>query len=252
MTRHEEALLREKFPEEKAFAAAAQRLSCHEPLAYILGEWYFWRQTYLVNPDVLIPRADTELLVEQLLRILPPNARLLDLCTGSGCIAISTLCERPDITALAVDLSPAALAVARENAERYRVCDRCDFICADVTSPDALAALTAPGSVDVIVSNPPYICSDIIETLSPEVRSEPHMALDGGKDGMDFYRAILRYGYPLLRKDGVFLLEIGYDQSEKITALAAPLKCTVTRDYGGNPRCAMIETSAAAPQASDF
>lgn len=250
MTRHEEALLREKFPEEEAFAAAALRLEHHEPLAYILGEWYFWRQTYLVNPDVLIPRADTELLVERLAKILPHGARFLDLCTGSGCIAISTLCERPDVTALAVDLSQGALAVARENAKKCGVNDRCTFACADVTDPAALSALAEEGAFDVIVSNPPYIDTDVIPSLSPEVRSEPRMALDGGIDGMDFYRAILKHARPLLREGGIFLFEIGYDQREKITALSAPLKCTVTCDYGGNPRCAMIELPAAVTEAS--
>ncbi len=241
MTLHEETLLREKFSKNEDFARAAARLVAGEPLAYILGEWYFWRETYLVTPDVLIPRADTEHVLEALIHHLPQGGRFLDLCTGSGCIAVSALCERPDATAAAVDLSPAALDVARQNAARYRVTDRLDFYRLDVTSPREVEALIdRAGSFDIIVSNPPYIDSDVVETLSPAVLAEPRMALDGGADGMDFYRAILSLFGSALKPNGAFLFEIGYDQKEKIKALAAPLSCTVTNDYGGNPRCAWI------------
>ena len=193
---------------------------------------------YLVTPDVLIPRPDTECLVEYAVRNLPRGARFADLCTGSGCIAISTLANRPDTSAVAVDISEKALAVARENAARNRVSDRIAFLCADVLSPLPVAAL---GKLDAILSNPPYIAREIIETLAPEVRREPLLALDGGKDGLDFYRAMLAY-LPTLVPNGMILFEIGYDQEIAITRLAedAGLACEVRRDYGENPRVAIL------------
>lgn len=217
--------------------ALARRLS-GEPLAYILGDVDFFRESYLVTPDVLIPRPDTECLVEYAVRHLPRGARFADLCTGSGCIAISILASRPDTTAVAVDISPAALDVARQNAERNGVTDRISFLCADALAPIAPDALGRP---DAVLSNPPYIASKVIETLSAEVRHEPRLALDGGSDGLNFYRAMLGY-LPTLMQSGMILFEIGYDQETAITHLAEQvgLCCEVRRDYGGNPRVAVL------------
>ena len=218
--------------------ALARRLS-GEPLAYILGDTEFFRESYLVTPDVLIPRSDTECLVEYAVKHLPHGARFADLCTGSGCIAISTLASRPDTTAIAIDISDAALAVARQNAERNGVSDRISFLRADVLAGIDPAIL---GGLDAVLSNPPYIAREVTKTLSREVCHEPLLALDGGEDGLDFYRAMLSY-LPALVKNGVILFEIGYDQESAITRLAqeAGLCCRVRRDYGGNPRVAILE-----------
>ena len=135
----EERLLREYFPAPEAQIEARRRLADGEPLAYILGEWSFYGEVYTVTPDVLIPRSDTEILVERLIRDLPQNGRFLDLCTGSGCVAISVAAHRPDLTCVAVDISAAALDIARKNAARNGVTERIRFVRGDVLGdlPDA-------------------------------------------------------------------------------------------------------------------
>ncbi len=207
-----------------------------EPLAYILGSVDFYRESYLVTPDVLIPRSDTELLVEYAVGRLPKNARFADLCTGSGCIAISILANRPDTHAIALDLSGAALAVARENAERNGVLSRIEFLEQNVLEPFELP------KCDAILSNPPYIASNVVPTLSREVSYEPKSALDGGEDGLLFYRTMLGYLPRQLREDGFLLFEIGYDQRDALLSLAegVSLSCEVRADYGGNPRMAIL------------
>ena len=229
------------YPDGLLQPVLARRLG-HEPLQYILGEWAFWRQTYRVSPDCLIPRADTEILVEEAVRRLPQGAYFADFCTGSGCIAISTLAERRDTRALAVDLSAGALRIAEENAARNGVADRVTFRCADLLAADSAAL----GQFDAILSNPPYICSDVIDTLSEEVRQEPRMALDGGADGLAFYRALLRLAGACLAPGGFCLFEIGYDQGSAIRALAAAasFSCTVRRDFGGQDRVAILTRGA--------
>ena len=231
---------------EEAVRARANRF----PLQYLLGEWEFYRQTYEVTPACLIPRADTEILVERAIRILPKNAFFADLCTGSGCIAISTLCERPDTTALAVDLSADALAVASRNAEKNSVFDRLEFCRANVLSEDSAWALTRPRPA-AILSNPPYIRSDAWNALSREVKQEPRMALDGGADGLVFYRALLRLASAWLAPNGFCLFEIGYDQADELRRLATEIGffCTILRDYGGNDRVAELRRANITPPA---
>lgn len=248
MTEREKSYLREHFPDEESYKAAALRVEEGEPLAYVIGEWYFWRQTYRVSPQVLIPRADTEHLVEQLINRLPQGGRFLDICTGSGCIAISALCDRIDVAADAIDISAGAVEIAEYNAGKYGVSDRCRIFCADAATEACVELLRREngmdgGIYDIIVSNPPYIQSDVIETLSVQVKAEPRGALDGGADGMDFYRAFLSLYPPLLKENGVILFEIGYDQAELIkeaAAAAGASECTVLRDFGGNNRVAVI------------
>ena len=219
----------------KALAAAVARRTAHEPLQYILGDWDFYRETYKVTPDCLIPRPDTEVLVETLAARLPQGARFLDLCTGSGCVAVSTANARRDTTALAADISEAALALAKENAKRNG---------ANVTffRTDVRKAPTVTGPFDCICANPPYIRTAVLKTLSPEVRCEPTLALDGGEDGMDFYRAIVKNYTPLLAPDGFFAFEFGFDQAAAAAALAAAHGFTMdtVRDYGGNFRVALF------------
>lgn len=238
-----EQILRE--PERQfsspALLAAVDRRAGRYPLQYLLGEWPFYRQIYRVSPDCLIPRADTEILVEEAIRKLPQGAFFADLCTGSGCIAISILCERPDTTAVAVDLSERALEIAAENAARNGVADRLLLRKADLlTRSEWNADLPAPAA---LLSNPPYIPSGVLSGLSPEVQAEPRMALDGGEDGLIFYRKLLALAKEWLAPGGFCLFEIGFDQAEAIRSLAKDqfAACRILRDYGGNSRAALLE-----------
>lgn len=224
-----------------ALADAARRRMAHEPLQYILGEWDFYRQTYEISPDCLIPRADTEILVEAATRLLPAGANFADLCTGSGCIAISTLAERPDTTAVALEKFPATLSLASRNAKRNGVDARFRGLLADVLLTDDLPIEYAP--FDAILSNPPYIPTKDIDALSPEVHAEPMAALDGGEDGLLFYRSILKNYTPLLKRDGFFLFEIGFDQANALKALAKEhhfAHVRVFRDFGNHDRVVYI------------
>ncbi|MBO7293722.1 MAG: peptide chain release factor N(5)-glutamine methyltransferase [Clostridia bacterium] len=221
--------------EEPALADALLRRCAREPLAYILGEVPFYRSTLRVTPDCLIPRSDTERLVELAVDRLPHGAVFLDLCTGSGAIAVTVLAERTDTCAVATDISEGALAVAAENARRLGVADRLTLLRSDLLSE------TPEGEFCAILSNPPYIRTAVVDTLSPEVGREPRSALDGGRDGLLFYRRILTLA-PLLRPHGFFLLECGYDQEEEMAALAsrAGLSFSPYRDYGGRFRGCLL------------
>ena len=238
MTDFEKRLLSEYFGDNAGkMRAAEERLAAHEPIAYILGETVFYDETYKVTPDVLIPRPDTERAVDHILKCLPEGGRLLDLCTGSGCIAISSLCHSKNTTALLVDVSEKALALARENAERNGVADRCSFLCADLFAKPDLG-----GPFDVIASNPPYVQRSVVPTLEEECQREPYIAFDGGEDGGDFYRLFLDLCPSYLKKGGKMICEIGYDQKEMIENMAknAGFCVTVYKDYGGNDRVAVL------------
>jgi release factor glutamine methyltransferase len=223
------------------------------PLQYIIGEVGFYREVYEVSEACLIPRSDTEILVETAIRILPINAKFADLCTGSGCIAVSTLAERPDTTAVALEKFPTTLALAEKNAKKNGVDARFCGILDDVlTVPEKI---TEHGPFDAILSNPPYIPTKDIEALSPEVHAEPLAALDGGEDGLLFYRAILKNYAPLLKKDGFFLFEIGFDQADALTALGKEHCFThirVLRDFGGNDRVVYISNIPFQERSSSF
>ncbi len=223
--------------DDPALNALLEKRLSREPLAYLLGEADFFRETYRVAPGVLIPRADTERLVEEAIARIPRGARICDLCCGSGCIGISTLANRPDLSCVSVDLSPEAVALTRENAERNGVSDRLSAVCADLFAlPPEISRF------DALLCNPPYIARGVIPTLSPEVLREPEAALDGGDDGLDFYREIARRLPDLLKPNGLALLEIGYDQEGAVSALfrAVGALPTVLSDYGGNPRVAIL------------
>ncbi|MBQ7335819.1 MAG: peptide chain release factor N(5)-glutamine methyltransferase [Clostridia bacterium] len=210
------------------------------PLQYLLGEWEFYRQKYEVTPDCLIPRADTEILVEQAIRRLPHGARFADLCAGSGCIAISVLAERPDTYAIAVEKYPATLELACRNARKNGVEERFVPRCADVLDAD-FHAFEEP--LDAILCNPPYIRSDVIPTLEAELFAEPRAALDGGEDGLLFYRRLLQTQTRCLKPGGFFLFEIGYDQADAVCAIGAEngfAHVEVLRDYGGCDRVAVL------------
>ncbi len=242
MTDREYRLICERFTDEAEREAAVKRLNDREPLAYILGEWYFYRQTYKITPDCLIPRPDTEHLVEQLCKMLPKNGRFADLCTGSGCIAISALCERTDCSAAAVDISKGAIEVAKGNAKMNGVYDRIEISKDDVLAGDCLK----DELFDIIVSNPPYIRSDVIDTLEYEVRQEPRPALDGGSDGLLFYRAITEHYTKNLKDGGAFIFEIGYDQASDLKELCQRdgfYDFAVLKDYSGNDRVITVKVS---------
>ncbi len=237
---------RDRLYDTPALEAAVARRLTRYPLQYILGEWDFFGCTFDVDEHCLVPRPDTELLVEEAIRCLPPNAHIVDLCTGSGCIAIATLCHRSDVTADAVELYPDTLALATRNATANGVCDRFTPIEADLLSASTPGRL-AP-SYDAILSNPPYIPTKIVDTLSPEVQCEPRAALDGGTDGLTFYRAILRDYAPLVRPGGRIFLEIGYDQADGLCALSTAYLPTATieirKDLGGRDRVVILTLPA--------
>ena len=223
--------------------AAVERRLTRYPLQYILGEWEFCGLTFTVNEHCLIPRPDTEVLVEEAIRTLPEGARVADLCTGSGCIAVSVLCHRPDITVHALELYPETLSVATRNAEKNGVAPRFTPICADLLG-EGVDVLRQVSPLDAILSNPPYIPTAVVDSLSPEVHTEPPAALDGGADGLAFYRAILRDYAPMVKPGGLIILEIGYDQGEALTALQQAYipqgSISILRDLGGNNRVAII------------
>ena len=238
MTAREEALLKEKFGADCDMAAFRARLDGGEPFAYILGEWYFWDEVYKVTPDVLIPRPDTEHVVEAALKYLSENGTMCDLCCGSGCIGISTAAHKKGAHCLSCDISDGALEITKHNAALNGVSDRVTVRKVDVLDPAQLAEL---GRFDAVTSNPPYIRTDVIPSLET-VQREPRLALDGGTDGLIFYRALIDAFDVLVNEGGVMILEIGYDQGDDLRKLCktADLSCTIKRDYGGNDRVAEI------------
>lgn len=202
------------------------------PLQHITGEQEFMGLTFRVNEKVLIPRQDTEILVEEALRFLKDGDRILDVCTGSGCILLSLLHYSNECYGVGVDLSEDALAIAKENGERLE--EEAEWVCSDM-----LKALPKQ-TFELIVSNPPYIPTQVIPTLMEEVKShEPYMALDGKEDGLYFYRKLVEQCPDYLAKEGMLLVEIGYDQAEAVSKLfseAGFTDVTVMKDLAGLDR----------------
>ncbi len=241
----EQRLIFERFTDEKSRAEALDRLSRGEPVQYITGEAYFYGEVYSVSPDCLIPRPDTERLVDRIVRIAgEKSVCIIDLCTGSGCVAISSAAHCPNLRVTAADISEGALALAKQNAVRNGVDKRVGFIRADIKDDAFIAGLPDRG-YDIIVSNPPYIATGVIGTLDDSVKHEPVLALDGGVDGLGFYRVILQKYKSKLAPDGVLLLEIGYDQADAMRGLAGEYgyTCGIFRDYGGNDRVAELRVN---------
>ena len=227
--------------DDPALADAVARRAAHEPLAYLLGEWGFYRESYLLSPDCLIPREDTELLAETAIASLPRGARFADLCTGCGCVGLSVLAHTDATRARLLDISEGAVHMAKRNAARLGLEDRAEFLVADVCEGPG------DGTFDAILSNPPYIKNAVYPTLSEEVRREPPRAFLGGEDGMDFYRVILAQYKSRLTEGGFFAFEIGFDEETAIRALAAShgFSCEVRRDLSGNPRVALLKKETA-------
>lgn len=195
---------------EKCLEIAKLRAS-HKPLQYIFGKQEFMGLTFHVTEDVLIPRQDTEGLVEKIISLTKPGMKVLDMCTGSGCIAVSLQKLAKDIQVTAVDISSKALEIAKENAKLNQ---------AEVTFIESDMFEHITEKYDIIVSNPPYIKSDVIDTLMSEVKDyEPRLALDGYEDGLYFYRKLAKESGNYLNPNGMLCLEIGYDQGTEVAAL---------------------------------
>lgn len=227
-------------PEVERFRDLIERRCRHQPVSQLLARREFWGLIFRVTADTLIPRPETETVVERALAGIPDRTqafRILDLGTGTGCLLLALLHELPRATGLAVDRSPAALAVARANADALGLAERAEFRLGNWT--DGLVE-----QFDMIVSNPPYISTADMEQLVPEVaRHEPHLALHGGRDGLDCYRAIARGLRSCLRPDGRLLLEIGAGQGDSVAAIfaAAGFACTGRHeDLAGLQRCLVL------------
>jgi release factor glutamine methyltransferase len=205
--------------EVRKFEAAIARRATGEPAQYITGVQDFYGRSFRVTPDVLIPRPETELLVEAALQVMNENPHVCDVGTGSGCIAVTLLCERADARAVGLDISEAALLIARENASALGVEER-----VELQVSDCLAGLD-PGTdqFDVIVSNPPYVSADALSGLQREVRDhEPVVALSPGADGLSVIRRLLKEAPDFIRGDGHLVMEIGFDQGERVRQLVDP------------------------------
>ena len=262
-------------PEEFGrYLALLQRRESREPLAYLLGTREFWSLTLAVSPGALVPRPETETLVEAALAILrhespakangTPDPRsgyrvpsglgasdpgcpvLIDLCTGTGAIAIALARELPGATVFATDISRRALRIARSNAEAHAVAERITFLRGDLWR--ALDGRGSSEPADLVLSNPPYIPSGAIPALMPEVQWEPRRALDGGPDGLEFHRAIISGAPRHLRPGGFLLLEIGADQAEAVRGLfeqAGHFEATrLYRDLAGRDRVVLARRTA--------
>lgn len=220
-------------PKSTAYCDLILQRVAHTPLAYIKGTQEFMGLEFSVNKQVLIPNQDTETLVEEAMRLMHDGMRVLDLCTGSGCIALSLLHYTNDTSAVATDISEAALTVAVQNAGQLKLTERVSFAETDLFP-------VQKEKFDLIVSNPPYIPTEVIETLAPEVKDhEPRLALDGTKDGLSFYRRIIRTAPEWLFESGWLILEIGYDQGEAVSAMMREngfRDIEVIRDLGGKDR----------------
>lgn len=238
-------------PQLKTLREFVKRAGEEEPIAYLTGRAHFFNLELAVTRDVLIPRPDTETLVEQVMSLVKntpgfETPRVLDLCTGSGAVAVAIAYHVKTAQVIASDLSEAALSVAKRNVEKHQLADRVTLLQGDLYG--ALETHVDKNPFDVIVANPPYIASRVIETLPRSVRDyEPRLALDGGPDGLEPHRRILAGCSERLRAGGRVFLEIAFDQHDAALALAndypdlqAP---RVLRDYAGNPRVLTLTRS---------
>lgn len=229
-----------------ALQALVSRRMQHEPMAQILGVKHFWKSEFIVSHDVLTPRADSETIIEMVLRHRPDTAppyRILDLGTGSGCLLLSLLNEYPNATGWGVDVSPAALHIAKQNAGKLGLNDRAWF-----RLSDWCRSLNDSDTFDIVVSNPPYIPRSEIATLDADVREhEPHLALDGGNDGLDCYRALLSQLKPHLASNALVACETGFGQARMVEAIATSEQYTVidiAKDLAGTERVVVATLKA--------
>lgn len=223
--------------EEKALSLAASRRLAREPVSRIIGMRSFWNSDFKISKETLDPRADSETLVETVLRYVPKDQplRMIDLGTGSGCLLLSLLQELPQATGIGVDISAEAIVTAQENADILHLSERADFMAASWEAMEHLPLF------DIVISNPPYISDAEILTLAPEVRQfDPNRALSGGYDGLDCYRSIISVLPHILCKNGLVFFEIGTSQKQAVTEILAGggvnVLQTVT-DLAGHDRC---------------
>jgi release factor glutamine methyltransferase len=216
---HPDDVLADKHQRE--FADVIQRRTRREPLQHIIGNQEFWGLEFKVSPDVLIPRPETEFIIEAALAIVQDRntlVRIIDLCTGSGCIAVSLAKELTAARIIATDASEKALAVARENTRRHGVSEHIRFLLGDLFEP--LEELDIRGQMDIIVSNPPYVQAGDLSTLQPEVRDyEPEMALISGPEGTEMAKRIIQRAPEYLKKNGALIMEMGLGQAEALTRM---------------------------------
>ena len=220
----------------KSFDYLVKRRKKGEPIAYLINKKEFWKQNFYINQNVLIPRPDTETLVEETLKLFNVNSKLnmLDIGTGSGCILLSILKERRNFFGTGIDISKKAINVARFNAKMHQLSNRVKFYNSDVDK-------FLIGKYDLVVSNPPYIKRQDLKYLEVDVKGfEPKLALDGGKDGFSKITKVISKTSTLLKKNGRFILEIGFGQKKKILRILKQNNFfinKVVKDYGKNDRC---------------
>lgn len=244
---------KEEASEEKAetYRQLISLRASHIPLQHITHQAYFMGFEFYVDENVLVPRQDTETLVEKALEILKEQEkpRILDMCTGSGCILLSLLALKEEASGMGADVSPGALLVAKRNAEALNVADRAEFVESDLFLSPFFAETTGKALpvYDILISNPPYIRSAVIDGLMEEVRGhDPRIALDGHEDGLYFYRRIVSEGSAFVKDEGWMLFEIGYDQGEDVWKLlkeAGFCKVQVLKDLAGLDRVVVGQKS---------
>lgn len=223
--------------EDERVIRAIERRAEREPLQYILGYAYFYREKYTVTSDCLIPRADTEILVDYGVKNIPSGERFLDLCAGSGCVGISTLKNTKGTECVFADISEAALEIAKKNAHDNGVFERAEFVLADVTKA------LPEGDFFAVLANPPYVSESAYLELEKEIYREPKIAFLGGADGADIYRSLIPLAKPRLKPHGFMALEIGYDQGEILKNIAKEngFSCEILKDLSGNDRVAVLK-----------
>jgi release factor glutamine methyltransferase len=232
---------------QRDFDDAIRRRIRREPLQHIIGNQEFWGLAFKVTPDVLIPRPETEFIIEAALAIVQERnrqVRIIDLCTGSGCIAVSLAKELTSAHVIATDASERALAVARENARNHGVAGRIRYLEGDLFDP--LEELDIRGQIDIIVSNPPYVRAGDLPTLQPEVRDyEPELALVAGPEGTEIAAKIIKFAAEYLNKNGALIMEMGLGQAEALTnlveATGAYAKPGILKDLAGIERVIVAE-----------
>ena len=225
---------------ENEYKEYIEKIIKGKPVQYITSNQEFMRLNFYVDENVLIPQPDTEILVEEVIKrkSMKENVEILDMCTGSGCIGISLEKNIKNTKVTLVDISKEAIEIAKKNAIQNSVENKVTFIQSDMFEK-------IKGKFDIIVSNPPYIRTDIIQTLDKQVQNEPHIALDGGKDGLDFYKVLINEAYKYLKKGGKIFLEIGYDQKKEVENLAKKSKhykrIETIKDLSQNDRVIILE-----------
>ena len=219
------------------FLELIEKRASGTPLQYILGEWDFYGNMFYVGEGVLIPRAETQMLVDEADNFPSDgnNAKVLDLCAGTGCVGITAALHNPSAQVYMVEKSDLAFGYLKKNTERYNL-KNAHIIKGDIFN--GVQIMDNPKDFDVLLSNPPYIATEELETLQAEVRQEPRLALDGGADGLDFYRAVCELWLPALKKGALVSLECGEDQTERLSALLSAYceNISVKTDFNGLPR----------------